>query len=82
MKHARKSFTPLAAQNRLLPVVAAIAALFAGVANAQQAAKPAAKADDSNQLEAITVTATKRSESLQSVPVAVTETTTALWGGA
>ena len=72
MKHARKSFTPLAAQNRLLPVVAAIAALFAGVANAQQAAKPAAKADDSNQLEAITVTATKRSESLQSVPVAVT----------
>jgi iron complex outermembrane recepter protein len=44
--------------------------LAAGSVAAQQAAKPEAKKDD-DKLETIVVTATKRSESLQSVPVAV-----------
>ena len=72
MKHNRKSRKPLAVQRRLLPAIASIAAIVAGLANAQQAAKPAVSAEDSNQLETITVTATKRSEPLQSVPIAIT----------
>lgn len=58
---------------RLLPALIA-ATLMASAAEAQQAtgaAKPPAKTDDA-QLETIVVTATKRSESLQTVPIAIT----------
>ncbi|MBL8514579.1 MAG: TonB-dependent receptor [Betaproteobacteria bacterium] len=51
-------------------VAPAIASLTAMAAGAQQAAKPADK--ETEQLEQITVTATKRVEPLQSVPVAIT----------
>ncbi len=71
MKPALKVKRSLAAQRRILPAVASIAALVAGLVNAQEAAKPTAKAEESNQLETITVTATKRSEPLQSVPIAI-----------
>lgn len=54
---------------KLLSVLVA-SAVLAIPAYAQQAAKPDSKKDD-DKLETITVTATKRSESLQSVPVAV-----------
>ena len=72
MKHATKNGKSRRIGRHLLPAVAAIAALVAGAVHAQQAAKPAAKAEDSEKLEVITVTATKRSEPLQSVPVAIT----------
>ncbi len=72
MKHARNTRKSLLAQRRFLPAVASLATLVAGLVNAQEAGKPAPKADESSQLEVITVTATKRSEPLQSVPVAVT----------
>ncbi|MBL8521726.1 MAG: TonB-dependent receptor, partial [Betaproteobacteria bacterium] len=52
---------------RVAPAIASLTALAAG---AQQAAKPAEQ--ETEQLEKVTVTATKRSEPLQSVPVAVT----------
>jgi len=71
MKHARKISKPLAVQHRMLPLAAVIAAFIAGQANAQQAGAPPAKAEDTNQLETITVTATKRSEPLQTVPIAI-----------
>jgi iron complex outermembrane receptor protein len=72
MKHARNVSKSHNVNRRLLPAIASIAALVAGAVNAQQAAKPPAKAEDSNQLETITVTATKRTEPLQSVPIAIT----------
>ena len=71
MKHARNVSKSFNVNRRLLPAIASIAALVAGAVSAQQAAKPPAKAEDSNQLETITVTATKRSEPLQSVPIAI-----------
>jgi iron complex outermembrane receptor protein len=64
-------------QRRLLPALVATAlAMAAAEAAAQQApaapAAPAKAEETSEKLEAITVTATKRAEPLQSVPVAVT----------
>jgi iron complex outermembrane receptor protein len=60
-------------ERRLLPaLVAAALAMSAAEAAAQQAqASTAKKEESSEKLESITVTATKRSESLQTVPVAV-----------
>ncbi len=55
-----------------VPAIASVAALASAMAGAQQAKQDAAKSKDTEQLEKITVTATKRTESLQSVPVAVT----------
>ncbi len=55
---------------RVLPIAAAIATLLASAAQAQQA--PAAPKKDDEKLDRITVTATKREESIQDVPVAVT----------
>ena len=72
MKHATKNGKSRRIGRHLFPAVATIAALVAGAVHAQQAAKPAAKAEDSEKLEVITVTATKRTEPLQSVPVAIT----------
>ncbi len=59
-------------RRRIAPAIASVAALATGMAGAQQAQTDAAKGKDTEQLEKITVTATKRSESLQTVPVAVT----------
>ena len=72
MKHVTKNGKSRCIGRQLFPAVATIAALVAGAVHAQQAAKPAAKAEDSEKLEVITVTATKRTEPLQSVPVAIT----------
>ena len=72
MKHATKNGKSRRIGRHLFPAVATIAAMVAGAVHAQQAAKPAAKAEDSEKLEVITVTATKRTEPLQSVPVAIT----------
>jgi iron complex outermembrane receptor protein len=59
-------------ERRLLPALVATAlAMAAGEAAAQQAPAAPAKDEPSEKLESITVTATKRSEPLQSVPVAV-----------
>ncbi len=62
---------PVFGQRKLLPLLVA-SALVAGGAQAQQAAPTAAAAKDENQLDTITVTATKRTEPLQSVPIAIT----------
>ena len=74
MKHARKLNTPARSRTRarraLLPAISMIAALVAGAVHAQQAPTPPKEAS-SDKLDTIIVTATKRSESLQSVPVAV-----------
>jgi iron complex outermembrane recepter protein len=70
MKHARNSQNSVRGRHLLFPALSTIAALVAGAVNAQQA--PATKAEASDTLETITVTATKRSEPLQSVPVAIT----------
>ena len=65
------SFSILRSRNtRSLLSVLVASTLVSGTAFAQQAAKSDAKKDD-DKLETIVVTATKRSESLQSVPVAV-----------
>lgn len=56
---------------RMVPIVAAVGALLAGAAQAQQTQSSSPKKDD-EKLEKITVTATKREESIQDVPVAVT----------
>ena len=72
MKLARKSNKSLGARHLLLPAVSTIAALVAGVVHAQQVPAAAAKPEASDKLETITVTATKRSEPLQSVPIAIT----------
>ena len=73
MNSKRATFPPLAegiSSPKLLSVLVA-GALMAAPAYAQQAPKAdAKKADD--KLETIVVTATKRAESIQSVPVAVT----------
>ena len=61
---SRHNMTP-----KLLSLLVA-GVMVSGQVMAQQAAKPAPKKDD-DKLETIVVTATKRSESLQSVPVAV-----------
>ncbi|HEX4858299.1 MAG TPA: TonB-dependent receptor [Usitatibacteraceae bacterium] len=66
-KNYRKAF----AARRVLPALASLAAFASGAGFAQQAAKPA-DAKDTEQLETVTVTATKRVEPLQSVPVAIT----------
>jgi iron complex outermembrane recepter protein len=57
--------------HRLTLMAASIAAVMAASAQAQQAEKPPAKAEDSSQLETIVVTATKRAEPLQTVPIAI-----------
>lgn len=57
---------------RWMPTLGTLAALVAGAVNAQQAPKAPAKEEATDKLEVITVTATKRSESLQTVPVAIT----------
>jgi len=60
-------------QRRLLPALVATAlAMAASEAAAQQAPAAPAKEEASEKLDSITVTATKRPEPLQSVPVAVT----------
>ncbi len=71
MKLARKLNKPHGVRHLLLPAVSTIAALVAGLANAQQSSTPTAKPEASDRLETITVTATKRSEPLQSVPIAI-----------
>jgi iron complex outermembrane receptor protein len=58
---------PYIPRHRLLPL-AVIAALAATAASAQQAAPPK---QDEEKLQTITVTATKRSEPLQSVPISI-----------
>jgi iron complex outermembrane recepter protein len=64
-------FTRETSPNRIKLLTLLIAgSLASGQAMAQQAAKAAPKKDD-DKLETIVVTATKRTESLQSVPVAV-----------
>ena len=71
MKQARKLNKSIGVRHLLLPAMSTIAALVAGLAHAQQT--PAtAKPEASDKLETITVTATKRSEPLQSVPIAIT----------
>ena len=72
MKLTRKSNKSVGIRHLLLPTVSTIAALVAGTVHAQQASAPAAKGEASDKLETITVTATKRSEPLQSVPIAIT----------
>ena len=68
----QRTTQPRATQRRLVGAIAsALAALAAGQAAAQQAQEPA-KDDDKAQLGTITVTATRRAEPLQEVPVAVT----------
>ena len=57
---------------RLIPAISTLAFFVASAVNAQQAAKPAPKDEATDKLDVITVTATKRSESLQTVPVAIT----------
>ena len=70
MKTARSFKQSLGARQLILPALSTIAALVAGVVNAQQAPTPP-KEVGSDKLETIIVTATKRSEPLQSVPIAV-----------
>ncbi len=72
MKLIRKSNKSAGVRRLLLPAVSTIAALVTGIVHAQQASAPAAKGEASDKLDTITVTATKRSEPLQSVPIAIT----------
>ena len=73
MKHPRNVKKSLSARRWILPAVASVGALVgAGQANAQQAGSPAAAAEESTQLQTIVVTATKRAEPLQAVPIAIT----------
>ncbi|MFN5190445.1 MAG: TonB-dependent receptor [Burkholderiales bacterium] len=65
-----RSNRPSNVNTRTLLSVFVASTLASGAAFAQQATKPDPKKDD-DKLETIVVTATKRSESLQSVPVAV-----------
>ena len=71
MKFARKLNKPAVVRYFLVPALSTIAALVAGAVHAQQAPATAAKAEATDKLETITVTATKRSEPLQSVPIAI-----------
>ena len=70
MKQARKLNKSIGVRHLLLPAMSTIAALVAGLAHAQQTPSTA-KPEASDKLETITVTATKRSEPLQSVPIAI-----------
>jgi len=70
MKSARDLSKPVGVRHLLMPALSTVAALVAGLAQAQQA-PTAAKLEASDKLETITVTATKRSEPLQSVPIAI-----------
>ena len=72
MKLARKMNKSAGVRCLLLPAMSTIAVLVAGIVHAQQAPATAAKAEASDKLDTITVTATKRSEPLQSVPIAIT----------
>jgi iron complex outermembrane receptor protein len=73
MKAARRPGTD-APRYEVKALAGALAAMFAAtLAQAQQpGASPPAKEDDPSQLGKVTVTATKREEPLQSVPVAIT----------
>lgn len=71
MKHTRNASKSVGVRHRLLPAVSTIAALVAGIAHAQQAPSQAPRPEASDTLETINVTATKRSEPLQSVPIAI-----------
>ena len=64
MKIVANNSKPLTAKRRILPALVSAATLVAGQAYAQQAA-------DSGQIQTIVVTATKRAEPLQSVPIAI-----------
>ena len=72
MKLASKVNQSLGKRHLLLPALSTIAVLVSGVVHAQQAPVSAAKAEPSDKLESITVTATKRNEPLQTVPIAIT----------
>lgn len=72
MKLARNLNKPVGVRRLLLPAVSTIAALVAGLAHAQQTPATGFKPEASDKLDTITVTATKRSEPLQSVPIAIT----------
>lgn len=75
MKHtakSNKSTTTPRMRRLFVPAVSTIATLVAGLVHAQQAPSTAAKAEPSDKLDTITVTATKRAEPLQSVPIAIT----------
>ncbi len=72
MKLASKVNKSVGVRHLLLPAMSTIAVLVAGVVHAQQPPATAAKAEASDKLDTITVTATKRSEPLQSVPIAIT----------
>ena len=72
MKLASKVNKSVGVRCLLLPAMSTIAVLVAGVVHAQQPPATAAKAEASDKLDTITVTATKRSEPLQSVPIAIT----------
>ena len=65
MKLTRKTNQNVTFKRRLLPTLVASAVLSCGAAQAQTAA-------DDSQLSTIVVTATKRAEPLQSVPIAIT----------
>ena len=71
MKLARKVNKSVGVRRLLLPAMSTIAVLVAGVVHAQQAPATATKVEASDKLDTITVTATKRSEPLQSVPIAI-----------
>ena len=71
MKLARNLNKPVGVRHLLLPAVSTIAALVAALAHAQQPPASAAKPEASDKLDTIIVTATKRSEPLQSVPIAI-----------
>ena len=71
MNLARKVNKSVGVRSLLLPAMSTIAALVSGLVHAQQAPAPASRAEASDKLETITVTATKRSEPLQSVPIAI-----------
>ena len=72
MNLARKVNKSVCTRRLLLPAMSTIAALVTGLVHAQSAPVAAPKSEASDKLETITVTATKRSEPLQSVPIAIT----------
>lgn len=78
MKSSISIKTPITRQRKLLPALisAALAAGMVQAVQAEEASKKAtaatAESTDSAQLQVIVVTATKRSASLQSVPIAIT----------
>lgn len=72
MKVARKFNKPAGVRQYLLPAMSTIAALVASSVYAQQAPVAAAKPEASDKLDTVIVTATKRVEPLQTVPIAIT----------